>query len=42
VLFWGAFGLTYGIARLDWPLIASNTVSLALTLVILRCKLRYG
>ncbi len=38
----GIIWLIYGIARLDWPLIASNAVSLALTLVILRFKLRYG
>lgn len=38
----GIVWLTYGIARVDWPLIASNAASLALTLVILRFKLRYG
>jgi MtN3 and saliva related transmembrane protein len=38
----GLFWLTYGIARLDWPLMTSSFVSLALTLVILGCKLRYG
>lgn len=38
----GLFWLTYGIARIDWPLIASSGVSLALMLVILRFKLRYG
>jgi len=42
ILVCGMFWLTYGIARVDWPLIASNVVSLALTVVILRCKLRYG
>ena len=38
----GGVWLVYGIARVEWPLIASSGVSLALTLVILRCKLRYG
>ncbi len=38
----GLFWLTYGIARADWPLITSTSVSLTLTLVILRFKLRYG
>lgn len=38
----GIFWLTYGIARVDWPLVASSGISLALTLVILRFKLRYG
>ena len=38
----GGVWLAYGIARAEWPLIASSAASLALTLVILRFKLRYG
>jgi MtN3 and saliva related transmembrane protein len=38
ILFW----LIYGVALADWPLIGSNAVTLALMLVILRLKLRYG
>lgn len=38
----GAVWLTYGIARADWPLIASSSVSLSSVLLILRLKLRYG
>ena len=38
ILFW----LIYGFALKDWPLIGSNIVTLALLLVILRLKLRYG
>ena len=38
ILFW----LIYGVALVDWPLIGSNVVTLALLLVILRLKLRYG
>ena len=34
--------LSYGIARVEWPLIASSGVSLVLTLLILRFKLHYG
>lgn len=34
--------LLYGVARIDWPLIASSAVTLALMLVILGLKLRYG
>lgn len=34
--------LVYGIALADWPLIASNTVTLALMAVIIALKLRYG
>ena len=37
-----ALWLVYGIALMDWPLIASSVVTLALMLVILRMKLRYG
>lgn len=38
ILFW----LVYGVALADWPLIGSNAVTLALMIVILRLKLRYG
>ena len=34
--------LVYGIAINDWPLIGSNTVTLALMAPILVLKLRYG
>jgi MtN3 and saliva related transmembrane protein len=34
--------LIYGFARVDWPLTASSAVTLALMLVILSLKLRYG
>ena len=34
--------LIYGVALGDWPLIGSNVVTLALMLVILSLKLRYG
>jgi MtN3 and saliva related transmembrane protein len=34
--------LIYGVALVDWPLICSNVVTLALMLVILSLKLRYG
>lgn len=34
--------LIYGVALVDWPLIGSNAVTLALMIVILRLKLRYG
>jgi MtN3 and saliva related transmembrane protein len=37
-----AFWLVYGLALTDWPLIASNIVTLALMLVIVGLKLRYG
>ena len=37
-----AFWLAYGLALVDWPLIASNGVTLALMLVILGLKLRHG
>jgi MtN3 and saliva related transmembrane protein len=36
------FWLIYGIVREDWPLIAANAVSMALTGVIIAMKLRYG
>jgi MtN3 and saliva related transmembrane protein len=38
----GVFWMTYGIARVDWPLSASSGISLAVTLIILKLKLRYG
>jgi MtN3 and saliva related transmembrane protein len=38
----GAVWLAYGIARNDWPLIASSGVSFSTMLLILRLKLRYG
>jgi MtN3 and saliva related transmembrane protein len=38
IVFW----LIYGLALADWPLIASNVVTLALMLVILGLKLRHG
>ena len=34
--------LVYGAALIDWPLIASSAVTLALMLVILALKLRHG
>jgi MtN3 and saliva related transmembrane protein len=37
-----AFWLVYGLALTDWPLIASNVVTLALMLVIVGLKLRHG
>ena len=37
-----ALWLIYGVALVDWPLIGSNIVTLALMLVILGLKLRYG
>jgi MtN3 and saliva related transmembrane protein len=37
-----AFWLVYGVALIDWPLITSSIVTLALMLVILRLKLRHG
>ena len=36
------FWLVYGVALVDWPLIGSNIVTLALMLVILGLKLRHG
>lgn len=38
VLLW----LIYGLAIGDWPLIGANAVTLALVLVIMVMKLRYG
>jgi MtN3 and saliva related transmembrane protein len=37
-----AFWLVYGVALIDWPLITSSIVTLALMLVILGLKLRHG
>lgn len=37
-----ALWLVYGVAIVDWPLISSNVVTLALMAVILGLKLRYG
>ena len=34
--------LVYGIALVNWPLIAANAVTLSLILVIIGLKLRYG
>ena len=38
ILLW----LVYGVALIDWPLIASSAITLALMLVILALKLRHG
>ncbi len=37
-----ALWLVYGVALVDWPLIASSAITLALKLVILGLKLRHG
>ena len=37
-----ALWLVYGLALVDWPLIGSASVELALMTVILSLKLRYG
>ena len=37
-----ALWLVYGMVLVDWPLIASSAVTLALMLVILGMKLRHG
>lgn len=34
--------LVYGLALNDWPLIASNAISMLFTMTILTMKLRYG
>jgi MtN3 and saliva related transmembrane protein len=34
--------LVYGVALIDWPLISSSIVTLALMLVILGLKLKHG
>ena len=36
------FWLIYGVALVDWPLITSNVVTLALMMVIMALKLRHG
>jgi MtN3 and saliva related transmembrane protein len=36
------FWLIYGIAIVDWPLIASNAVSVVFTSIIVAMKLRHG
>jgi MtN3 and saliva related transmembrane protein len=36
------FWLAYGVALVDWPLITSNIVTLALMVVIMALKLRHG
>jgi MtN3 and saliva related transmembrane protein len=36
------FWLLYGLALVDWPLIISNAVTLALMAVILALKVRHG
>ena len=38
IVFW----LIYGVALIDWPLITSNVVTLALMVVIMALKLRHG
>jgi MtN3 and saliva related transmembrane protein len=38
VVFW----LAYGVARVDWPIIGANVITLALMLVILALKVRHG
>lgn len=37
-----AFWLAYGVARMDWPLIGANGLTLMLMLVIVALKLRHG
>jgi MtN3 and saliva related transmembrane protein len=37
-----ALWLAYGVALIDWPLITSSVVTLALMLVIVALKLRHG
>ena len=37
-----ALWLAYGLVIESWPMIAANTVTLALAALILACKLRYG
>jgi MtN3 and saliva related transmembrane protein len=37
-----AFWLVYGLALMDWPLVTSNVVTLALMSVIVGLKLRHG
>ena len=40
--FYAVFWLIYGLALMDWPLITSNVVTLALMSVIVTLKLRHG
>jgi len=37
-----ALWLVYGVALIDWPLIASSVITLALMLVIMALNLRHG
>jgi MtN3 and saliva related transmembrane protein len=37
-----ALWLAYGVALIDWPLITSSVITLALMLVIVALKLRHG
>jgi MtN3 and saliva related transmembrane protein len=37
-----AMWLVYGLVINSWPMIAANTLTLALAALILLCKLRYG
>ena len=37
-----ALWLVYGVALIDWPLIASSVITLALMVVIMALKLRHG
>ena len=37
-----AFWLVYGLALMDWPLITSNVVTLAVMTIIVSLKLRHG
>lgn len=37
-----ALWLIYGIALMNWPLIAANVISMVFTLVIIVMKLRHG
>jgi MtN3 and saliva related transmembrane protein len=37
-----ALWLAYGVALIDWPLITSSLITLALMLVIVALKLRHG
>ena len=37
-----AFWLAFGIMIMNWPMIVANSITLALALMILAMKLRYG
>lgn len=37
-----ALWLAYGVARVDWPIIGANLITLVLMLLILALKLRHG